>query len=248
FNGWKYFEKLTINQFKKDKRGSMSISWSIDNRGQLYLLSRFPTFRGVKGLIPKKESTLPNYSGCLGSYGLIYKPGDFAFVSATALDSFMGQKNTLKKGELYLLTYKSKKYPFFFPYFYPDINELLYLIDKFYRRYGFKWYFLWNIFDNYHYAYNTFDFTHKYLTMGIGEPLFMKIGIDNLHARNFLHEFLSAIRIKVREERDVLNFMDGFFRYRYAGNGGEGGFRQNIEFDFEGGGIGVIHTIINLGE
>jgi hypothetical protein len=74
-----YFEKLTVNQFKRDKTGQKSIAWEIDHK-QLYLLSRFPKFRVVKGLIPKKEFSLPNYSGCLGSFGLLYRPGDFVFV------------------------------------------------------------------------------------------------------------------------------------------------------------------------
>ncbi len=240
FDNKKYFEKFTINQFKRDKRNTKSISWSIGNRKQLYLLSRFPTFRGVKGLIPKKDFNLPNYSGCLGSYGLLYNPGDFAFVSATGLDSFIGHKKTLKKKELYHLT---EKYLFpYFPYFYPDIDELLSLSSEFKR------YLSWNLFGNYHRAYNVFDFAHKYLRVGIGEPIFMKIGIYNSLAKNFLHELFSAVKIKARRERDILKFIDGFFRYDYASSEGEGSFRGNIEFDFEGGGIGIIHTIINLGE
>lgn len=117
FNDKKYFEKFTINQFKKDK-GRRSVSWRIDKE-QLYLLSRFPAFRGVKGFVPKKNFDLPNYSGCLGSYGLLFKPGDFAFISATELDSFIGYRSSLKLNELYLI-HETEKYPFsHFPYFYP---------------------------------------------------------------------------------------------------------------------------------
>ncbi len=243
FDKKKYFEKFTINQFKRDKRNTKSISWSIDNRKQLYLLSRFPTFRGVKGLIPKKNFDLPNYSGCLGSYGLLYNPGDFAFVSATELDSFIGHKNSLKKNELYHLT---EKYLFpYFPYFYPDIDKLLYLLPRSER------YLSWNLFGNYHHAYNVFDFAHKYLRVGIGEPIFMKIGIDNPLAKNFLHELFSAVKNKAKREnsKELFNFMKRFFDCKYAGSEGEDSFRENIDFDFEGrGGVGIIHTIINLHE
>lgn len=249
FDGRKYFEKFTINQFKKDEKNIKSISWHIDNRKQLYLLSRFPTFKGVKGLIPKRDFSLPNYSACLGSYGLLYNPGDFAFVSATELDSFIEHRNTLKMSELHYFQTKKTLLPYF-PYFYPDVDELLYLMHKFYKYYGSKWYFLWNLFGNYHHAYNTFDFAHKYLTIGIGEPTFMKIGIDNSQAKSFLHELLSAASVKARREGDgrLLDFVDRFLGYGYAGGEGEGGFRQGVEFDSEGGAIGIIHTIINLGE
>ena len=72
YNGRKYFEKITISQFKKDYDG---LKWNISNKGQLYLLSRFPSFRGIKGsIIPMREFNLPNYSGCLGSFNLLFGP------------------------------------------------------------------------------------------------------------------------------------------------------------------------------
>ena len=252
FNGEKYFEKFTINQFKKDKTRSKNVSWNISNKEQLYLLSRFPTFKGVdNSIIPTSEYNLLNYSGCLGSYGLLYRPGDFSFVSATELDCFIGDKNSLKMNELYDLTYEKREYLFpYFSYFYPDINGLLYLAHRFYKQYGFKGYSLWNLFGNYHHAYNAFDFAHKYLRIAIGEPIFMKMGVDNSQARCFLHDLLSAARIKAqrKKKRKLLNLLDGFFRYHYAGNEEEGGFRKEVRVDFDGGGIGIIHTTINLGE
>jgi hypothetical protein len=50
-----------------------------------------------------------------------------------------------------------------------------------------------------------------------------------------------------RERRtEIMDFINEFFRYPY-GNG-EGGMKQDVEFDYEGGGIGIIYTSINLGE
>lgn len=125
----------------------------------------------------------------------------------------------------------------------------LHLIHKLYRYYGFTWYLPLNLFSNCHYAYNVFVFAHQYLTAGIGEPVFVRKGLDNSQARSFLHELMSAVRMKAEKEKvkDVVNFVKEFFRYSYAGKG-EGGFREGVEFDFEGGGIGIVHTIINLGE
>lgn len=254
FNSKKYFEKFTINQVKKDKISSRDISWDIKNKGQLYLLSRFPTFRCVKGIIPKREYNLPNYSGSLGSYGLLYKPGDFTYISATELDSFIGYRKKLKKNELHNLTNGLEKY-LSHPFFYSnssDIDELFHNIFK-YRPYVFRRFLPFNLFDTCHYTYNTFDFSHKYLTMRIGEPIFMTVGIDNTQTRNFLWELLSAVKIKTIRAKEknldeVLSFMNKFIRYGYAYDRREEGLREDIEFDFEGGGIGIIHTIIKLSE
>jgi len=164
----------------------------MSNKGQLYLLSRFPAFEGFLGsIIPMREYILPNYSKCLGSYGLLYKPGDFVFVSAIDLDSLIGVRNSVRMNELYPLP-NTVRYSPFLPHFYPDMHELFYLMEKFYRRYGFMNDLCWYFFNNYHFSYNIFDFAHKYLTVGIGEPIFMARGIDNPQTRSFLHDLLSA--------------------------------------------------------
>ena len=60
FQGKRYFERMTITQFKMDNDRKNIVSWTIDNRKQLYLLSRFPKFECVKGVLPKKKFNLPN--------------------------------------------------------------------------------------------------------------------------------------------------------------------------------------------
>jgi len=57
YNGRKYFEKCTISQFKKDDD---KLRWNLSNKEQIYLLSRFPSFRGIGSIIPMKEFNLPN--------------------------------------------------------------------------------------------------------------------------------------------------------------------------------------------
>ncbi len=100
YNNAKYYEKMTINQVKKSKEAI----WRFYDKGpmkQLYLLSRFPTFKGVKGsLIPPKEYNIPNYSECLGTHGLISCPGDFALISSKLLDVILSNKKSLKKEDL----------------------------------------------------------------------------------------------------------------------------------------------------
>jgi len=49
-----------------------------------------------------KDYNLPNYSGCLGSHGLLYYLGDFAFISSKQLDAILSGKNKLKLENLAL--------------------------------------------------------------------------------------------------------------------------------------------------
>ena len=226
-NGKKFLEKLTINQFKKDKRKSRTISWNVSNKKQLYLLSRFPTFRGVRGLIPNREYDLPNYSGCLGSYGLLHKPGDFAFVSATRLDSFMRGRETLKSKELnYLIDIRSNGIPDCCPIFCPTLRLIL---------------------GNCHISYDVYRFIDEYLRASIGEPVFSKIGLDNSQARTLLHDLLTAVKTKAKREgsRKMLNLVESFRKFPYADKG-KNQYNDDIDFDPEGGGIGIIHTTIDL--
>jgi len=250
-DGQKYFERLTISQFKRNQRSAKTESWIMDNKEQLFLLSRFPAFRGVTGLIPKKVFNLLDLSGCLGSYGLLFRPGDFVFVSATKLGSFLGQRNTLKTNEAYNLASGTEPYRSPYPqYFHPGIDELLDLMHIAYGRGRLGAYLPWDSFSNYHHACNTFDFAHKYLTMGIGEPVFIKAGIDNPGARAFLNEWLSAALIKAKREgaEALEECVDGFFGYTYSGCDGEDSIIEDVEFDLEGGGLGIIHTTVDLGE
>lgn len=237
YHNRKYFEKLTINQFKKDKKKAQSISWRIDNKKQLYLLSRFPAFEGVKGIVPKEKYHLSNYSGCLGSYGLLCRPGDFSFVSAIRLDSYIGHNMRLKKTELYNMDDRTLKYSYAYHPIFCPIALVVYFFPH-------------NILGNCHFSSNVYDFIHEYLRMNVGEPVFTKEGLSNLQAKRFLHKLLSAIRIKAKKENDeaAINFIDDFLRVNYADDERQNRFYENLDFDPEGGRIGIVHTTIDLGE
>lgn len=255
FNGQKYFEKFTISQFKRDKpKSGKAVRWNVrggnSGKEQLYLLSRFPSFAGTgSSLIPKAEYTLPNYSGCLGSYGLLYRPGDFIFISATKLDSLIGQGSSVKMSELAHLEAAEPVWPCV-PWLCSNIDEAFYLMGRLQMHSGPTCYFPWGLLGNHHYARNAFDFARKYLTLAIGEPIFMKVGIDNPCAKALFHAILSAVRIKAKRSDlpNLLSFVEDFFRYGYSDDKGQGIPAEEIDFDFEGGGIGIIHTVINLGE
>ena len=258
FNGKKYFEKFTINQLKKDKRSSKSILWSIENKKQLYLLSRFPTFRGVRGsLIPMRDFNLQNYSGSLGSYGFLHVPGDFAFVSATKLESYLGSRKTINGNDLYRLHGSLSNYPCrLLGIGHPrDIEEWFYICrklcryEKLFCGLGQCWPNI-GILGNCHCTQNIHDFVDKYLKLCLGEPTLTEIGMNNPSAHAFLVDLLSSLKRLAgrRKEEKVCEFVDSFFSYRYAGGQGGREISENIEFDPEGGGIGIIYTTINLGE
>jgi len=111
---------------------------------------------------------------------------------------------------------------------------------------------LWNLLSNYHAAQNTFDFAQKYLTMGIGEHLFTPIGPSNPQARHFLHQTLMNIKRKATKTNrpHVINFVNSYFRHPHADHRNDSEpHPENRAFDdVEIGGIGFIHTTINLGE
>ena len=75
-------------------------------------------------------------------------------------------------------------------------------------------------------------------------------GPDNSQAKGLLHDLLSEIRIRARRDGrpELLGIVDRFFRYAYPEAGGPDDFPEIRESDSEGGGIGVIHTVLDLGE
>lgn len=259
YNGKKYFEKMTINQVKK----SNNASWGFHNNSskeQLYLLSRFPTFRGARNsLIPMKDYNLSNNSGCLGTHGLLYYPGDFALISSKELEVILSGKNRLELNNLVERIAPNTTcscFPCYLLYGYDiDFEECFYILHKlfhFYPRYFRPLPFIckFPILGNSCISYNVYDFSNKYLIGHIGELIYAKKLSYNRSAFHFLQDLLNAVRRKAEREHleDVSNFISSFYKYGYGDQEGEGYKEFNREFDYEGGGIGIIHTIVNLGE
>jgi len=252
YKGRKFFEKMTINQVKKSKK----VSWNFNSQStkeQLYLLSRFPTFKGLKGLIPQKEYNLPNYSGCLGTHGLLYHPGDFALITSKELEVILSGKNTLRLERLMSNTAPNIVCPCFPCCLLDNIEfeeclRILHELLRFHPRYFIYPPFICNlpIFGNSCISYNAYDFSDKYLRGYIGELIYAEKLLYNGFAFQFLQDLLCAIKSKAEREqlRDVLKFVDSFYRYGYGGQGREG----YGEISEEGGSIGIIHTKVNLGE
>jgi len=272
YNGKKYFEKLTINQVKKSK----GVSWSFGNTGntgnkeQLYLLSRFPTFRGVKSsLIPQKHYNLPNFSGCLGTHGLLYPPGDFATISSKKLEDFLLSSNrkTIQLNDLVgLNTLQTTMCPCHilkgsFYVLLLDIGLHSWECNSYFWKYckhsPFPCCNL-PILGNCCTASNAYEFSHRYLIGHVGELIYAKGLPYNENALKFLQDLFSVLKKKAEREglNQILDFIKSYYKYDYkygyanagGGSGGGGGGEDRGDVgDYEGGGFGIIHTIINLG-
>jgi len=94
-------------------------------------------------------------------------------------------------------------------------------------------------------SYNAYDFSDNYLRGLIGELIYAKKLPYNRSAFKFLQDLLYVIKKKAEkdDEKDIINFVSSFYRYKYGRQGSEG----YSEFDNNGGGIGIIHTTVNLG-
>jgi hypothetical protein len=219
--GKRYLEKITISQFKQDNDTRNVFSWTINNDKQLYLLSRFPKFRCVEGIFPKKEYCLPNYSGCLGSYGLIQKPGELVFVSATRLNIFLGKTKTIRKNELY-------EKPF------------LYVWRLFYSE----------LFNNCQFCPEVYSFADNYLSLNIGEPTVVRFSNYNLQVKRLLGYLAHSLRAKPTHgpyAGEIRSFIDSFRRFPYEDGFGRDESMENLPPSDENNGVAVVHTTINLG-
>ncbi|GIV41536.1 MAG: hypothetical protein KatS3mg034_0846 [Vicingaceae bacterium] len=253
YNGKKYFEKMTINQVKKSK----DISWRFSNQSakeQLYLLSRFPTFKGIKrSFIPSKEYNLSNNYGCLGTHGLLYSPGDFALVSSKELEVLLSMKNTLRLDDLLKLERKAMVCSCCI---FHDVEECIYIFHKFIHYYPrcleyFPFVCDLPVLGNKCISYNVYDFSNKYLLGHIGELIYAKELPYNNSAFQFLQDLLNAIGRKANRENlsdNISKFMSSFYKYEYADSWNGGGIEEYGKVDYEDGGIGIIHTNVNLGE
>jgi hypothetical protein len=94
-----------------------------------------------------------------------------------------------------------------------------------------------------------YEFIDEYLRANVGEPVFAETGLNNSQARTLLHNLLTAVKIKAKREgsKRMLNFVESFRNFPYVDKG-KNQSNEDVDFDPEGGGIGIIHTTIDLME
>ncbi|MFH8120318.1 MAG: hypothetical protein QXS37_05955, partial [Candidatus Aenigmatarchaeota archaeon] len=172
------------------------------------------------------------------------------FVSATRLESFLGNRKSLNIDSIFkLLEVPCCCFPYSIDFDLISVWELHCIHDKCRFLSPCFPFCCRGVLGISHFASNVYDFVDKYLKGCVGELIYSDIGIYNKPAFYFLQEMFSVIKEKAQKNNNkgVIDFVNDFFRYPYGDNHGR--FSGDTEFDdFEGGGIGFIFTLIDLGK
>jgi len=234
----KFLERVTISQVKKELRNTR-LKWNLDSE-QLFLLSRWPSFKSSKGSFwAQKEYFLSDLSGSLGSFLLLFRPGDFMLIAAPDLERIIGGKKSVSVVDINRY-FKSADIPLqYYDYFHD------FCLIRFFRLPSIQ------IISSSKYAANVFAFIDRYLSGSIGEPVYsIYQGEINVTAQAFLHEVFSVI--KKKGERDnimgLITLGEEFFKYKYHDRKDEEKEGRENNYDHKIGGFGLIYTSINLGE
>ena len=244
--GTPILQKLTIVQAKRDT--TKPYAWGIDKE-QLFFLSNWPEFKGVMGMFPKRELTIPDYSGCLGSYYLYREPGDFVFVSAKALEKSLGSRKRITFDELLATqaetgdAYSQPGSPLAFPSMHSE--EVFMFFEEYYHRFmrrglmppfGFPWGNNTSlVLRNVHFGKNINDAIGHFSRLNVGEPVFADDSA--LPVNDFAYRLLNTvIRYVVRTERGRLGQLIEF--------NADAPFFEEVNLD--GISIGVVHTITEV--
>ncbi|GEM_PF-1834238 len=237
-NGKPEFERITINQCKKSEK-RRGLSWKIAKE-QLLLLAKFPPFKAL-GSFPGsgQHCSWKDFSGCLGSYGLFdMKNSEFLFFSATRIHQYLCLHkkllgSTMHPDEYFKITAKnnlpgiSKKCMncnrWSLAGKYEELHTLCENgIDLCVGRHGCP---------NQHFAKDIDDFSHKYLTLQIGEPTIVNGRIFNPELEAVAKN-LKALVMKTQDapsqppKKEKKNRKD--------------------EPEDDGGGLGIIYTRIDM--
>ena len=213
-------------------------SWSLDDK-ELFLLSYFPRFRGMGGsLIPGKVYDLLNFSKCLGSYALLYGSGDFMLVGSCALHGLAGGGGGVDVGRLSDLCLR---YGDAFLSFVPEVIDFMSLRWMLRRTSPYSLI----VPPSVCFASNVYSFAERYLGFLVGEPVYSEVGVYNTRARELVLDIIHTLKRRAESVGDeaLLRFSREFLRYPY----GDSGPAVEPSLSGEGGGLGIIYTVINLG-
>lgn len=181
----------------------------------------------------------------MGSYGLLKKPGDFAFVSATKLETYLGHKNYLHLKDLSEFT-DTCWFNQFGENCYNNIE-----LDRFLLKLGYGCPTAY-IFGDCQFTSNVYDFVHNYLRMKIGEPLVMPDNTENIQAKKLLIGLAKQVIAisKKTSSKETADFARSLLENLNEDDGDDREYRSNLNDvpPDEGFGIGIIQVGVNLGK
>ena len=259
FEGTRQLEVVTFNQVKKSK----SARWYFGggDREQLYLLAHFPHFtrKNKNGAFPPGSYSFQNTSGCLGTHGLLYYPGDMFVVSSRILNTLVASKPSVTLDwlvprvlwldlqswprhpldmhalvELYCFIGRHRLIP-------PQCMEtLLCNPNATWMRWPHKCATL-----------NVFDFAHAYLNLQVGEMVYAP---EPMRANRAVHDLVIALmrRLAAAESKggkDTWSRLGKqYLNLTYASGQADQPPTDSQTWLEEGGGLGIVWTLIDLGE
>ena len=260
YGGFKFFETYTINQVKKATNNTKRIRWTLTGNSKLqaYLLSRFPSFYSVSGVVPNRIYSLCNTFGCLGTHGLLFPPGDFALVSSLHLETILFSKNIIVFSDLYGAL---NNHTCCHDQFSQLVKRGIWLLAR--EKLLEHWLLLeelqalflsiWLLCEkncimlsNRCNAPNAHAFTDRYLRGQAGELVYAAKLYHNRSALSFLHDILNQIRAKYSPTFD--RFVDEYFQFKYYNDRTRSwsSSKDNFESGDNEGGLGIVHTRIHI--
>jgi len=240
-------QKLTIIQAKRDTK--KACTWGIDKE-QLFFLSNWPQFSGIKGIFPKRSLAIPDHSGCLGSYYLYREPGDFVFISARELELVLGSQKRIAFDDLLKSQTDIKSHRQILHNSLPisslvNYEELYYILEKYLYRYykmGRPFPFFSHIIDsasqilqNVYFCKNVNDSISNFARLNIGEPIYSVESI--IPVNDLAYRILNTIvRYVMRMDEGALGRLRSF--------NADAPYLE--ELDMKGVRVGIIHSVTEV--
>lgn len=235
FQGSPILQRMTIVQAKKDSSKTKP-SWAIDPE-QLHLLSTWPVFQGIRGIFSGSNTMVVDHSGCMGSYILFRAPGDAVFVAAPLLGSFMQGKKRMTGDELALL-HSTMEQRHHFSFGVNSLGVFRCFNDPDFCLLPFL-HFSGKLLQNQLLVANVYEMVNHLALLNIGDFIFS--GFPEIKVNTDAYQLLAGIiaylaRVHGDEVREMKLF-------QYMSRNQE----QGREWNMKGVGIGIIHSITDLG-
>ncbi len=154
----------------------------------------------------------------------MYAPGDFVFLNSLRIDEIVAQKKLFNISDLFLHTNSQCHSCFYLDYFIHSCHPSMIIGTSCHAR-------------------NVYEFSDKYLRGLIGEPVICGKEIINLPVFELIQNIIKSLK-KFKKTDEIKKFLNAFQEFDYLNSNAS----ENRNYYESGGDIGIINTIIDLGE